>query len=415
MRFGSVHILFVLSLFVMMACSDDLTSDVSEGMEYTQHSRRTVMVYMAAENSLTYYAHWDIAEMKAGARLIPDDCKLLVYLDDNSDKPRIYEVSAQLRDTVRLYTYPTEVCSAESDNFAEALQRMCSLAPSDEYGLIVWSHASGWLPGTGAKHVLSRSVTEDKNFGIGGVCKMDVTDMAAVLRGFEGLRFVFFDACLMMEIEVLYAMRDAAEYIIGSPAEIPGKGAAYDRIMPHLFADPFDASALACEYYHTEYEFWQQYNGSRGGGVVISAVRTAEMDALAAVTRCLVGGVELSPSEGQHYWLFSTDGFDTGSRTFPDNYDMLSIMQQLKGSAFYEAWERQLWQTVICCKATDYWDSMCDAFQFWGSQYRGKIEDHTAICGVGMFIPQAKYAEWGKTWNDDYERTEWASFVRCEE
>ena len=55
--------------------------------------RRTVLVYMVAENSLSYgdFHQQDLDELLSASDQIPANCRLLVYVDD-TDLPRLYEV-----------------------------------------------------------------------------------------------------------------------------------------------------------------------------------------------------------------------------------------------------------------------------------------------------------------------------------
>ena len=52
---------------------------------------RTVLVYMAADNNLASYHQSDIEEMLKKAGDIPENCRLLVYVDDAS-LPRIISI-----------------------------------------------------------------------------------------------------------------------------------------------------------------------------------------------------------------------------------------------------------------------------------------------------------------------------------
>ena len=44
--------------------------------------RRTVLVYIAAENNLSIYANSDLDEMKEGSKKLADDQNLIVYVDE---------------------------------------------------------------------------------------------------------------------------------------------------------------------------------------------------------------------------------------------------------------------------------------------------------------------------------------------
>ena len=131
--------------------------------------------------------------------------------------------------------------SADPEVLKKILNEMQDLYPSDSYGLILGSHASGWIPSGGfgrsnrmlyAEPVLTRSFGTDYT----GPNEMDTRDMAkAIPFNKENLEFILFDACLMSSIEVLYDLRDKAKYVIASPAELPAPGFPYARVIPYFW------------------------------------------------------------------------------------------------------------------------------------------------------------------------------------
>lgn len=91
-----------------------------------------------------------------------------------------------------------------------------------------------------------------------------------------------FDACFMQCAEVAYALRDCANWIIASPAEIPGYGAPYDIVVP-LFFDATASPQSIIDAYKAGYE-------GENTGVVLSAVRCAAMQQFADATAVAVKG-----------------------------------------------------------------------------------------------------------------------------
>lgn len=86
------------------------------------------------------------------------------------------------------------------------------LYPAKSYGLIVFSHGSGWLP----PHTLvngSRSIIIDNDN------EMEITDFAMALPD-HLFEFIIFEACNMAGIEVAYELRNKAAYIMASSAPV---------------------------------------------------------------------------------------------------------------------------------------------------------------------------------------------------
>ena len=65
-----------------------------------------------------------------------------------------------------------------------------------------------------------------RHVGQDGNNYMDIADLHAALQVAPDLDFLFFDACFMEAVEVAYALARLRNYLISSPTEIPGPGAA---------------------------------------------------------------------------------------------------------------------------------------------------------------------------------------------
>ena len=48
--------------------------------------------------------------------------------------------------------------------------------------------------------------------------------------------YILFDACLMSQVEVAYELRNAADYLILSPAEVMSAGFPYFKMTKHLLS-----------------------------------------------------------------------------------------------------------------------------------------------------------------------------------
>ena len=199
---------------------------------------RTVLVYMVAENSLSYgnFHEQDLNELLTASGEIPSKCHLLVYVDD-TDTPRLYLVeNGSTSSKPRLLKQWTEdMNSCATETLRQMMEIMTTLLPSKSYGLVFWSHGNAWLPGSRtaannrkAPASLSAPRSEpQRTIGIdnGGNSfsntgsKMEISELAEVLSDFPKLSFLMFDACFMQTIEVAYELRNVTDYVIASPAE----------------------------------------------------------------------------------------------------------------------------------------------------------------------------------------------------
>ena len=112
----------------------------------------------------------------------------------------------------------------------EVFTDMQKIAPSDSYGLILGSHATGWMKGNSV---------QSKAFGDDGGYNIDIPDLANVLKKSfsEKLDFVLFDACMMGNAEVGYELKDVTSHCIASVMETPVYGFPYDQILPYLYTE----------------------------------------------------------------------------------------------------------------------------------------------------------------------------------
>lgn len=275
-----------LFLLLWMCCSVLLTA--CENDEPTPQppveGSRTVLAYLASDNSLSSFALADLEEMRLGMEKVSaNNVHLLVYIDSNSS-PRLIELKNEggelVENTVKTYE------NRNSVGVAETLEVFDDVFKNDEYraesyGLIYWSHGDGWIPNP---LPATRWVGQDGNR------YMNISDLVTILSAdaVPHFDFVLFDACFMQSIEVAYALRSFTDYYIGSPTEIPGPGARYDVLVPALFSDGEVALKVAAAYYTPYKEIylgqWIQ-NDPWNAGVSVCVLKSSELEPLASITK----------------------------------------------------------------------------------------------------------------------------------
>lgn len=187
---------------------------------------RVVLVYMEARNNLTDEALADIDEMRRAE--IPAGNRLLVY------RSRRGEISPALIEVFRggdsvLKTYADTVWATDPVQMARVIADVHTLAPSSEFGMVFWSHASGWRQ-------KSAPALDSRSFGseLGG-STMTITGLADALGRDGKIDYLFFDCCYMGCAEVAYELRRSARYFVASVCEVPGGGMPYHLTVPELF------------------------------------------------------------------------------------------------------------------------------------------------------------------------------------
>jgi len=220
---------------------------------------RTILVYMAADNDISEDAYADLEEMKQG--FAAKGTNLIVFIDPADDAPQILEITPEGSKTVKVYP---EFNSADAVKMGQVLSEMISMYPAREYGLILWSHGTSWLP----------AGSRLRSFGHDSGKQMNIPDLANNLP--VHFDFILFDACLMGSVEVAYELKDKTDYIIASPTETIAEGFPYDRIIPRLIQPKIDFNAVAQSYF-------DYYNVQQGAyrSATISVVETRYLPELA--------------------------------------------------------------------------------------------------------------------------------------
>lgn len=373
-----------------MACGDEpLNPDNSEKDSPTPlaPAHRNVIVYMMAENSLSQYAQKDINEMVEAADCIPTDCNVVIYLDDVKS-PRIYTLNRQ-QGLSEYITLP-EQCSTNATTFQDNMDFIRRKCPAEHYGLVMWSHGSGWIPAQ-KKTVGIDNMQNKDNLDNG--TELDICDMKRAIRN-VGLHFdwILFDVCFMQCVESDYELRDVADYIIASPAELPGDGAPYDKIMTAMMADEGAAKGIADTYFDSYKD---------GAGLVISVVRTAELENLLKATSAILPDFYVTAAGINTEGIQKYCTFAYGTQWKPEYHDMGSMMNRMASTEEYYNWTAQLNRTVVVNHHTSKWATSYRSFGF-----EAKMTDESHIANLSIFIPNKKY-EGTTDYNIIIKETEW--------
>lgn len=408
LKYSRLIVLFFLALIVS-ACHDD------DETPKTGPANRTVLVYMMAENSLSNYAEKggnldsDMQEMIQGASSIPDNDHLIVFLDDAdaSQKPRIYEIKKATKkkeaqaELVREYT--EEVCSTDPAALEEVLNYVKRNYPAKGYGLVMWSHGSGWLPAGQKKDSRSIGVDNENNTSSNTGIEMEISDLAEVIAGFGKLDFLYFDACYMQGIEVAYELRGVTDYVIGCPAETSALGARYDKIILPMFAPVADIKGIVnnnFNYYSSIYNT-KNKNNAENYGCLMSAIKCNELDALAEMTAPIISNY----ASNQHLLTINSNVQTyRGTTAWPDFYDFQGVIHAISTESEYTQWLSQFDKAVICRVHTNEW------FSGRNSWIKFDVDDSVSPHGiVSMYVPKngSSYV----TWNKDFKNTRWYAAV----
>ncbi|MBD9094459.1 MAG: hypothetical protein EGQ20_18320 [Bacteroides oleiciplenus] len=350
---------------------------------------RTVLAYLAADNSLSAFALEDLAEMKEGMALIGDNnANLLVYIDVKGSSPRLIELkneSGTVTETVvKTYGSRNSVGVAETQEvFADVFSN--SKYQAESYGLVYWSHGDGWLPYP--LNAGTRWVGEDIS---NGFHRMNISEFVEILATAPSFDFILFDACFMQSVEVAYELRDYTNYCIGSPTEIPGPGASYDEVVPAMFSAGNVAFNIAEAYYEP---YAAKYTGkipsnndNWTGGVSVCALKTDQLDRLAQVTK------QILPETVDRTQLRSSI-FYYDKRNYVSYYDLVGMIREITDDTAYATWKQAFDDAVVS------WDTT--PMNYSGIAYIMFSMENTN--GVSCYIPTTS----DNLTDQAYRSTEW--------
>jgi hypothetical protein len=372
----------LLWFFLLAGCQKE---ELLPDMPAASH-RRTVLVYLGVDNNFSDEAAQKIRHLK-NAWNAGMDGNLLVYADAGATPVLVHIYHSAQRGNVAdtIETYAAENSAAPA-TLARVLNTVMEYRPAASYGLVVLSHATGWLPAAMSVPGPSpKSVIMDK--GDGKDCNyMELADFAGAIPC--RLDFIIFDACYMGAVEVAYELKDKADYIVASPAEVLAPGFVYSSMMQRLFCETPDLVAVARDFY-------EYYNDSARSGLprsaTVSVVRTAGLEALAAVARDAMR--ENAPPA-------SVDGIQTfgcGARKI--YFDLGDYLLKLAPSKAQDV--QAALDGCIPYKAST---------PGYYSGETGELQPVGAFSGLTVYIPQAACPQA----NEAYGKLKWAERMLCE-
>lgn len=384
-----------LLLALAAGCSSD---DDNGGGDTPSKLGRTVLVYMAAQNSLGSSGNQksDSTEIMKGRQYVGSNDCLLLFIDDAAN-PRIYRVTATSATPTLVKAWSEDGNSTSPDFLCEVLTWVKDSFPSDEYGLVMWSHADGWLPSTNKNYASSSAaaakmrpysfgIDDGSRMGTDTGTQMDVDDMAtAIAESGMHPKYIFFDACLMQNLEVVYDLKDVTDYVVASPIATPAAGANYThQLQSGLFAE--DPSDIAATYASDVSDSGQAADYS-DFGIVISAVRTDKVQAVAdALSQALPYSTLVGKQSPDMTGVLKYQAYSYYFYYRPHNYDAAESIRQILPEEYQADVLAALDEAVVYKAATS---------QFWiGPGYWTFEEvDTDTYSGISLFVPQQVYTD----------------------
>ena len=416
-------ILFFLSLLLFSACDKNEDPSPTPTPEPTQ-AERTVLIYLSGENNLTQdsqypgesYMDFDMEEILEGSYKLNNNQHLICFIDSVGKDNKPYFIEVANGKAKEVYRYESDFYASDPAKFREVLQYTIDNYPAKEYGLVLWGHASGWIvhndsvPNVLKAREVTRGFGKDEGWDTNGSSKwMNITQMAQALETIPKLKFIFADCCNFMCAEVGYELRNCAEYLIGSPAEIPGEGAPYHLMVEKLFSTSPSFYNDICNCYYDyfieaytdpDYRDWDL----AGYSVPLSTFRLDQMENLADATKQLMK--TFMPQYPEQLDLTNLPYYFFNDRRVL--YDMKTVFKKYAPESDYNKWLKVFntavpyqayslkWMSIFSTIRNDF-DIFPQDTSLWGS--------------VSMFFPQAYYSNCYFGYNERIRKLQWYNAV----
>ncbi|MHC4617834.1 MAG: clostripain-related cysteine peptidase [Planctomycetota bacterium] len=226
----------------------------------------TFMVYLDADNNLEAAGLTDFAEMAlvgstAGVNIVVQMDRIAGYTAAYGDWTGTRRFLIQSGDNPSMTPLQDlgEQNMGDPDVLEDFVEWAITNYRAERYALVIWDHGDGWrtIKEEQARTVEGAATRGESDWAVAKAISSDDTDndklyMREVQSALESakqdlhdrhdlvveLDLVGFDACLMGMVEVAYAMRNVASYVVGSEETEPANGWPYDAILGELVATP---------------------------------------------------------------------------------------------------------------------------------------------------------------------------------
>ncbi|MCL2727593.1 MAG: clostripain-related cysteine peptidase [Bacteroidales bacterium] len=366
----------------------------------TPETEKSVLLYFAANNDISHYLLANIESLKKG--YLPSNGNIIIYLDAPNAAPKLFRLAKNKAtntiEEVLIEQYAQDERATDPAVLTRTLLRLQERFPAKEYGLIMSSHATGWLP-KGAlsssdlrskslfappMHISNDDLPITKTFGeYASDPGMDLTDLANAIP--YRLSFILFDACFMGGIETAFALRNVTDYLIASPTEILAQGFPFDKIMQPIFSPKSDLKQVCNAFYN----FYKDHPSENLQSATIALYHTESLDELANNLKTIYNTyradlIHFSPNSIQHY---------ANASLF---YDLDEFIMQLTSPIEYASFKTAINKVVVHKQATNSFLSRVVSNAYVPIRHFGGISTYIPIDTQPLLRAAYRETEWNR-------------------
>ncbi len=205
-----------------------------------EDSEWTVLCYFAGDNFLDWFMKENLKEViKTGSS---DRVNVIVFMDTTDDDTKIFEVNKDdlVRIPSRIVNYSwsgSELNTGDPLTLTNFASWAIKKYPAKKYFLILGGYGEGWIGlmhdmnnGEGNTDILS---LEELEYAL-----EDITKSIKDVNSNGKIDVLGLDACYMGMLEVMYQVKDYADYLVTSENEEALDGWPYDKLLESIIDDP---------------------------------------------------------------------------------------------------------------------------------------------------------------------------------
>lgn len=286
--------LLCMVLFALASCNSE-----EPEVPVVKNVDTAVLVYAVASNDLYSNLVDDKSEMLKGAsNLDLDHLTWMVYeVTPGSQTARLSKI-VKLADGTCAFedvkTYDRSLYSTDPARMSEVIDDFCSAQPSTKYGLVLWSHGTGFEPSFSNHQTVRNEIFSNEgrmvySFGADNdgdkdgsyTDRMDITEFATAIPD-NRFDFIWFDVCYMSSIETAYELKDKCKRLVAYPTEVFSPGMPYDLTVPYILRSQPDLVGGAKA-------FFDYYAQSPSSSMRVATVAVMDMNAIDEVAEACKG------------------------------------------------------------------------------------------------------------------------------
>ncbi|MCE9558406.1 MAG: hypothetical protein K8R88_05595, partial [Armatimonadetes bacterium] len=241
----------------------------------------TVLVYLNAANDLYSFSDLNVNQMES---ITSADVRFVlqwkqsrsIFPSSSFDGTRRYLVkpdqSASQINSQLVQDMGEGVDMGSAQTLKEFIEWGQAAYPSDRTCLVIWNHGSGWNRGTDA----TRAVSYDDELGT----TIQTWELKNALLG-KHFDILSWDASLMQMAEVMFEVKDYADYVAGSEESPPGEGLPYHLVFAPFVQAPTATTRALSKGFVDGMTGYSPYATRK---ITQSVVETAKLSALATAT-----------------------------------------------------------------------------------------------------------------------------------